>query len=168
MVVQDRRTGKWMLPGGRVERGETSERGARREMWEETGNRPDTSLRHVTSRDGTALYETRLRPGSRSDRNRRFHRRTDRRETSDYGFVNVNNNRLVVTDHRGRVKDANPVSFRHGTVSHLRSLGKRRSASRSSRRSRSGCRRLLRSCDRNPGSCFGEGFVMARRETCGW
>ena len=131
MVVQDRRTGKWMLPGGRVERGESSERGAVREMWEETGNHPSEFLRHVQSRNGTSLYETRLRPGSRSDRMRRFHRRPDKHETADYGFVNVRGPKFVVTDHRGRVKNSNPVSFRHGTVSHLSSLraqGQRRRA----------------------------------------
>lgn len=126
MVVRDRHTGRWMLPGGRVNSWETSAQGARREMGEETGNSPGASLRRVgRSRSGTTLYETRLRPGSHSDRVRRFHRRSHRNETSDYGFVDPRRNRLVVTDHGGRVKDANPVSFRKGTVSHLRSLNRR-------------------------------------------
>ena len=120
MVVRDRRSGKWMLPGGRVESGETSAQGAVREMWEETGNKIGGPLRRVE----------RLRPGSRSDRLRRFHRRSHKNETADHGFVNPYKRRLVVKDHRGRKKDVNPVSFRRGTVSHLWSLKRRRSGSR--------------------------------------
>ena len=158
MVVRDRASGRWMLPGGRVGRRERSKRGAARELFEESGHRPGSPLRLVDRRGGTSLYETDLRRHSHAGRNRRFHRRSTPRETADYGFLDPTRSRLVVTDFHGRRKDANPVSFRRGTVSHLRALSPRRS---------SGCRRLHRHCDANPGACFGEGFVEMRRKACG-
>ena len=164
MVVRDRRSGRWMLPGGMVNPGESSARGARREMWEETGNATHGPLHRVVRQGGTTLYQTRLRRGSHSDRNRRFHRRSHKNETSDYGFVDVKQKKLVVTDHGGKVKDVNPVSFRRGTASHLKSLRKRSS----SQHRRSACKRLLRSCDKAPGSCFGYGFRQERLKVCGY
>lgn len=140
MVVQDRQTGKWMLPGGRVNSWEQSRDGGKREFWEETGNHPGSPLQFVERKNGTTLFETTLHNGSHWTRNQRFHRRPDKHETSDYGFVNPRRGHLVVTDFSGRRKDAKPGTFRHGTVSHLRSLRKspkshrQRSRQRRSRR----------------------------------
>ena len=124
MVVRDTRTGKWMLPGGNVDHGESSRVGAHREFWEESGNHTASPLRRIEKRNGTSLFETRLHNGSHSDRVRRFQRRPHKHETSDYGFVDLNKPRLVVTNHRGQRKKANPDSFRFGTVPHLVSLSR--------------------------------------------
>lgn len=120
LVVQDKRTHKWMLPGGNVEPGESSRRGARRELYEESGNRPRRSLRKRHSHNGTTLYTTRLSPGSHASRTQRFHRRTDQHETGDYGYVDVSRSTFVVTDYAGRPKHLHPTTFRAGTVSHLK------------------------------------------------
>jgi len=49
--------GLWSVPGGHVERGETSMKGARRELQEETGYRVKLrSLRLLRVRNGFSLY----------------------------------------------------------------------------------------------------------------
>ena len=158
MVVRDRASGRWMLPGGRVGRRERSKRGAARELFEESGHRPGSPLRLVDRRGGTSLYETDLRRHSHAGRNRRFHRRSTPRETADYGFLDPTRSRLVVTDFPAAARTPTPSPSGAAPSPTCAPLGPRRS---------SGCRRLHRHCDANPGACFGEGFVEMRRKACG-
>ena len=127
MVVQDRRTGKWMLPGGRMSKRDRSSgrRCASREAFEESGMRlsPFALTRVGDSRDSCRLYKTRVSlPKTRGNRVRNFQRRSHKNETRDYGFVDPSNAKMVVETWGGKRKDYNPVSFRPGTVSHLRRL----------------------------------------------
>lgn len=125
MVVKNRRTGEWMLPGGLANPGERSSETAVRETREETGLTPHMLREvHNNRRHGVKLYDA---PGavthSRRGRRALFHKRKDRAETSDYGFVDPNSRRLRVTSYDGTRKNSGS-SFRKGTVSHLRALRK--------------------------------------------
>ena len=156
MVVKNARTGEWMMPGGHVDRGEGSARAALRELREEAGVRRASRLRRMSGKgDRVNFYEARVSiPSSRRGRMRVFSGRDTPSETSDYGFVRPSSsNPMVVTDYDGKRKP-NGGSFRKGTASQLKRVSE-------------SCKRLLRECDRRPGSCVGEGFSEARRRTCG-
>ena len=122
MVVKNRYTGDWMLPGGLANLGERSSKTARRETYEEAGVSPK-KLRRVHKHKSVSLFDA---PGavSRSHRKRlaSFHKRKDRRETSDYGFVDPSSAMLRVTSYDGTPKRHKSTSFRTGTVRHLRQL----------------------------------------------
>ena len=124
MVVQNRQTGEWMMPGGMAEHNEAPRRTAAREMREETGYRPKSPLRFVTaSRRGISFFETKVDlPRNKKSRRRQFDKRYSRDETSDYGFVDPRRSTLVVTDVTGRRKRSKPTSFRKGTASQLRAV----------------------------------------------
>ena len=129
MVVRNRRTGEWMMPGGRAERGESPVRTALREVWEETGGRVRGDVTHVYARDGVHLFDA---PGqvSRSTSRRRadFGARPAKGETDDYGFVDLHGPGFVVTDYAGRPKApgaAGRQAFRKGTIEHLNALRRR-------------------------------------------
>ena len=143
MVVLDRSSKKWMLPGGHVRARESTKSGAIREFFEETGNRALAPMKRVHDKNGVSLYETRVVPGSKEQRVGRFKRRPDKRETADYGFLTKVNGEYVVTDFSGKKKHVNPKSFRKGTLSLASKLGTSRSRS-SSGRSMSGKRRRKR------------------------
>lgn len=121
-VVAMNRKGQWMILGGQRNHGESAERAAVRELMEESGFRPGSGVRHILTKDGTSLFRTRFRDGSRSSRNRRFHNRTDTNETSDYGFVDLHNPEYIVTNYDGTRKNVNPTHFRRGSVSHLNAI----------------------------------------------
>lgn len=77
------------------------------------------------------------------------------RETSGYGFVRPSSSRtMIVEDFKGK-KKRDGASLRKGIASQLKRLSK-------------GCKKLLRDCERGPGSCFGEGFLQTRADTCGY
>ena len=121
MVVRNRYTGQWMLPGGLANYGEDAHRTGVREMWEETGMRAQSPYR-VQQRRGVSLYDTgRSVSRSHAARVNAFRRRTSRNETDDYGFVDLRDPHLTVTSYTGKSKPS-PHSFRPGTVSHLRAL----------------------------------------------
>ena len=130
LMVQDRNTGKWGLPGGYAEPGERSDQTARRELWEETGIQALGPLRRVRSGRSSALFKMSVRAGSHRSRVQRFKGRRDRGETKDYAYVSLNKRtrggEFVVTDFSGKRKSVNPTSFRRGTVSSLRALSRRR------------------------------------------
>ena len=120
MVVKNRRTNEWMLPGGLANLGEHSYETAARETLEEAGVRP-VSMRKVHNRGSVALFDA---PGtvsrSKQKRQSQFRNRKDRQETSDYGFVNLGSPTFHVTSYDGTPKQQ--TGFRKGTVRHLRSL----------------------------------------------
>lgn len=120
MVVKNRQTGKWMLPGGLANLGEHSYQTAKRETYEEAGISPKQMRRvHSDARKKVSLFNA-PHAVSQSKHSRRssFHNRKDRRETSDYGFVDPRARHLRVTSYDGTPKRSN--SFRKGTVAHLR------------------------------------------------
>jgi 8-oxo-dGTP pyrophosphatase MutT (NUDIX family) len=121
MVVRDRLSGRWMLPGGLRSGREFPNQTARRETREEAGLRLRRSqLQRKVSKNGVTLYAAEnVVPRSRSARRKAFHSRRTKHETSDYGFVDIKSRRLVVTDYAGKRK-AKSGSFRKGTVSLLR------------------------------------------------
>lgn len=121
MVVRNRRSGEWMLPGGLANLGEHSHETAKRETREESGLSLGT-VRKVHTHDDVALFDA-PRAVSRSHRRRvaTFHNRKDKRETSDYGFVDPHAPVLRVTSYDGRPKERSK-SFRKGSVHHLRRL----------------------------------------------
>lgn len=123
MVVKNKQTGKWMMAGGHVDRGEPSMHAAVRELREEAGVRSPRHVSKVSGRGGVSFYTARVSmPRSRKGRMRVFSARTTPRETSDYGFVNpYARGPLVVTDYKGKHKIGG-TSFRRGTVSQLRQL----------------------------------------------
>lgn len=133
MVVRDRHTGSWMMPGGRVDRGESPEAGGRRELFEEAGVRAG-HLERLSNDNGVMLYGTRVHvPRTRSARMRSFARRGTPHETSDYGFVDPTKARMTVTDYHGNPK-WNGQALRRGTASQLRTVARRRSSRRRLRR----------------------------------
>ena len=121
MVVQNRRTGEWMLPGGLANLGEHSYETARRETREEAGISP-ARLRRVHGHNRVTLFDA-PRAVSRSHRSRAsaFRTRKDQRETKDYGFVDPSAPLLRVTSYDGTPK-GRQHSFRKGTVGHIRRL----------------------------------------------
>ena len=110
MVVLDRRTGEWMLPGGLAHRGEDAAQTGARETREETGLRlSKRRLRRVSSRNGVSLYEhPAVVSRSRTKRLRQFKRRPHAHETADYGFVRPGTGVLHVETYDGRFKPNGP------------------------------------------------------------
>ena len=125
MVVKNRRTGEWMLPGGYADGVEIPNQTGRRETREETGlNLRRSQLKRRLSRNGVTFYDTpKVVSRSQSQRRRTFHRRKDKRETSDYGFVVPEKNRLLqVVNYDGSPKKTESMFFRDGTGRLIQSL----------------------------------------------
>ena len=157
MVVKNARTNEWMMPGGYVNRGERSRRAGLRELHEEAGVSRSSRVRRLSPIGATTnFYEARISmPSSRRRRMRQFSKRGTPRETSDYGFVRPSSSgKMIVKSFKGKPKP-NGASLRKGTASQLKRLS-------------NGCKKLLRDCDNRPGSCFGEGFLQVRADTCGY
>lgn len=133
MVVRNRQNGQWMMPGGLVDRGESSSNAAGREYKEETGFRSH-GLMHVsrkpTRRGNVNLYATQMTPNDIQNRRQKFAGRQHAHETSEYGFVDLRRPRHVVEQYDGRFKASQ--GFRPGSIEHLNQM---RSIHRNVRRS---------------------------------
>lgn len=146
MVVQNKRTGEWMIPGGMVDRGEQSHDAARREMQEETGWTASMPLRKVSEklvhRGRVSLFTTSMSPSdlqSHTHRIRQFHKRSHPHETCDYGFVDLRaSDKFQVTSYSGMPKPHS--QFRPGSIDHLSQV-------RKLTRERYGWTRMVRSND---------------------
>lgn len=126
LVVSDYR-GKWMLPGGVLDRGETPRDAARRELEEESGY--DLKVQRfepVYNDRGAAIFKVGHEfPHDVRTRKRIFDTRGQRnragfwiRETKDYGWARRNaNGTMEVVDDYGVRK--NSQHFRGGTLFNL-------------------------------------------------
>lgn len=150
MVVQNAQTGKWMIPGGRNDRGERSPDAAKREMEEETGWRSSNRLYRVSEktipRGRINLFRTSLTPAdvrSHSQRMRHFRSRSHPHETSDYGFVDLRRpGKFQVTSYAGQPKQHS--QFRMGSAAHLGDVKRQVFGAPASRKSRAGGRSINR------------------------
>lgn len=123
MVVRNRQNGQWMMPGGLVDRGESSSTAAGREYREETGFRPHGLMpvsKKTTRRGNVNLFATQMTPNEIQKRRETFSRRPHAHETSEYGFVDLRRPRHVVEQYDGRFKASQ--GFRPGSIEHLNQM----------------------------------------------
>ena len=125
LVVRNARTKQWMLPGGKLERGETARTAARRETLEESGY--DTSraslVKRATNAQGVVLYEASIPCSAASSHywNGVFGQRTSPGETDGYGFACLDASRSRFVVRRSSIRSPRPA-FRKGTIEHLNVL----------------------------------------------
>lgn len=125
-VVRDKKTGKWMLPGGKIDRGETPKQAAMRELKEESGYDAKymDNFTQVDSKNETVLFKTEFSfPDDKRMRTQIFYTRGQIhgiawvQETDDYGWAQRATGGFKIVDYGGNMKATQ--RFRGGTISHL-------------------------------------------------
>lgn len=122
LVVQDRKTNEWTLPGGCTKIGEEPSKACCRVLHAESGYK--TSL--VTLRDkdkdcGLFYYgETDFGSLGRAERIRIFKGRADQEETQDYGFARYKHGKVHVQDYSGNLKNDQKIKRGRGVSTHIR------------------------------------------------
>jgi ADP-ribose pyrophosphatase YjhB (NUDIX family) len=122
-VVRAAKSGKWMLPGGGINKGESAEKAACRELREESGVKIGESelekIGTVVDKKGTncTLFMSTQWPSRHLSLSKIFKDRTTRKETDSWGIATLQKGKWEVCVEGSKTNTSN--TFRGGTLTHL-------------------------------------------------